>query len=158
MRYPTVPSLRMRRLFPVLFVSLLAIGAFFDAPTAEAGPKGKSRPSLHRTLRGPQSFFTTNRYRPRIRFEAGAAKGGRLPLVAEFSTQAGYIDRIEVRLDGEVIGTVRPEKNVSSGRLETAIDLAKVPPGEHKLKLWVWQGRQGYRRFHGESKSFRFTR
>ncbi len=113
---------------------------------------------MHRTLRGPQSFFITNRYRPRIRFETGKTKGHRLPLVAEFSTQAGHIDRIEVRLDGEVIDTVRPEKQRNAGRLETAIDLRKIPPGDHKLKLWVWQGRVGYQRLHGESKTFKFSR
>ena len=113
---------------------------------------------MHRTLRGPQSFFITNRYRPRVRFEAGPVNGNRLPLVARFSTQAGYIDRIEVRLDGDVIGTVRMEKVLNAGTLETAVDLAKIPQGKHKLKLWAWQGREGYRRLHGESKSLEITR
>ncbi len=136
--------------------SLLGIVAA-PLPVA-AGPKAAPRPSLTRTLTGPQSFFASNRHRPRVRFTVGEVASGRLPVSAEFSTQAGYIDRVEIRLDGEVIGTVRPEKAVNTGRLDTEIDLSKIPPGDHRLTLWAWQGREGYRRLHGESKSLKFTR
>ncbi|MCB1230685.1 MAG: hypothetical protein KDN19_10485 [Verrucomicrobiae bacterium] len=138
----------------VIVTACLAVGAL----PVQAGPKPGNRPSLTRTLTGPQSPLATNRYRPRIRFSAGKIEGNKLPLVAEFSTQTGTIDRIETRLDGEVVGTFRPKEPISKGRIETSLDLRKVAPGKHKLEMWAWQGREGYQRLHGESKTLKFTR
>ncbi|MCB1065088.1 MAG: hypothetical protein KDN20_19505 [Verrucomicrobiae bacterium] len=142
-----------------IFLAAVLVMLGLPAIPLKAGPKAPSPSrSMQRSMHGPQGFLTTNRYRPRIRFSAGKMSGNRLPIVANFSTQSGHVDRVEVRIDGDIVGTVRPEKPVNVGTLETMIDLSKIGPGNHKLVLWVWQGREGYQRLHGESKSFKFTR
>lgn len=123
---------------------------------ASAAPKGGQRPSPSRSLIGPQGALAESHYRPRVRLALGKASGQKLPLVATFSTMRGHVDRIEVRVDGKVIGTLKPAKPLSSGEMSTAIDLAKVGPGPHRISLWAWQGREGYRRLHGESKTVKW--
>lgn len=140
--------------FPVLLA--LASLSLPLLPPAEAGPKPK--PSIGRTMRGPQSTFMTNRYRPRIRFSAGNLQGTKLPLAADFSTQTGHIDRIEVRINGKLVRTIKAKDPVRVGKLNLTVDLAQAGPGNHKLTLWAWQGHQGYQRLHGESKSYKFSR
>lgn len=139
-------------LIPALFATGLLIPAL--PLTLEAGPKPK--PSIGRTMRGPQSTFTTNRYRPRIRFQAGKLQGTKLPLTADFSTQSGSISKIEVRINGKLVRTIPAQAPMRVGKLDMTVDLAQAGPGEHKLTLWAWQGRQGYQRLHGESKAFKF--
>ena len=132
----------------------LALVALALVPTPmTAAPKGGQRPSPSRSLIGPQGALAESHYRPRVRMTLGKATGQRLPLVATFSTMRGHVDRIEVRVDGKVIGTLKPAKPLTSGEMNTAIDLSKLGPGPHRISLWAWQGREGYRRLHGESKT-----
>jgi hypothetical protein len=153
--FPKIAHHRLR-ILSALLLSLIAVPL---AVEVEAAPKTPSPGRhLHRNMHGPQGFLTTNRYRPRIRFTVGEASSNRISLAAKFSTLSGHIDRIETRIDGQIVGTIRPGKQLKSGTLETAVDLSKIGPGKHKLVLWVWQGRPGYQRLHGESKSYKFTR
>ena len=140
-------------LLPALVLAGLLIP--LAPPPSEAGPKPK--PSISRTMRGPQSVFMTNRYRPRIRFTAGQAQGTKLPLSADFSTQTGSISKIEVRINGKLVRTIPAKAPMRVGKLDLTVDLAQAGPGTHKLTLWAWQGQPGYQRLHGESKAFKFT-
>lgn len=142
---------------PTLLPALLLAGLLLPVqpPSSEAGPKPK--PSISRTMRGPQSAFTTNRYRPRIRFTTGQPQGTKLPVSADFSTQTGNISKIEVRIDGKLIKTIPAQAPMRVGKLDLVVDLAQAGPGSHKLTLWAWQGQPGYQRLHGESKPFKFT-
>lgn len=144
--------------FPIALLAVATLLALGHSDPAPAAPKGGPRPSPSRSLIGPQGVLAENQYRPRVRFTAGKASGSRLPLVATFSTMRGFVDRIEVRIDGKVVDTLRPGKPLRSGQLEAVVDLSRVGPGSHKLTLWAWQGREGHQRFHGESKALKFDR
>jgi hypothetical protein len=137
---------------------ILLAAALLTTPAATTAAPKAPRPSLSRSINGPQGVLANNHYRPRVRFTAGKQNGAKLPIVATFSTMRGFVDRIEVRIDGKVIGTLRPERELSSGELKTTIDLSKVAPGQHKITLWAWQGREGFQRFHGESPALKITR
>ncbi|MCB1088928.1 MAG: hypothetical protein KDM63_17975 [Verrucomicrobiae bacterium] len=139
--------------FWIALCLVLTVGQPVNAASGKAG-----RPSPSRSIIGPQGQLAESHYRPRVRFTAGKMSGQRLPIVATFSTMRGFIDRIEIRVDGKVVDTLRPKQALSSGQMEAAIDLSKIGAGSHKITLWAWQGREGYQRLHGESKSLKLDR
>lgn len=141
---------------PSIAAGLLACLVLTLTPPIDAAPK-PSRPSIHRHLHGPQSFFARNQYRPRIRFTAGKLNGTRLPVSITFSTMRGHIARIEARVDGKVVASRDLEQIMSNGKLDTTIELKGIAPGPHKITLWAWQGRQGYQSLHGESLTLKLT-
>lgn len=139
----------------------LAILGVTAIEVAAVASGSKTRPSSHRRIRqqlhGSQGLFTRHRYRPSLKITGFRRDGKTAEITCEFSTRAGFLDRIEVRSGLKILTTVKPGKPVSSGAVKLKVDLSKAGSGNHSIKLWGWQGRRGYQSVHGESKAIKIA-
>ena len=141
-------------------VPLIAI-TFWGQPvvTADSAPAmqaGKSRLHIQRR-HGPQGTMTRQRYRPSIKINRFKQDGKKGEFICEIRVKAGNIDRIEVRSGQKLLGTMKIDRLINYGTFKLTPDLSKAGSGKKSIRIWAWQGRQGYQSVHGESLDVKIT-
>ena len=122
---------------------------------AEAAGK-TMRPSPHRLIHRPQEQLR-NHHRPNAKVTGIRKIGNITEISCEFSARAGFVDRIELRVDGKIVSTKKFDGPATKGALKFKVDLSKSGAGKHKFQFSIYQGRQGYQTVHGESKKRTLT-
>lgn len=126
--------------------TVLILAAATTLSSVEAGKTPRPIRLFHR----PQDQLR-NHHRPTIKVTGIRKTGNLTEISCEFNARAGFVDRIELRVDGKIVSTKKFDGPVTKGAMRFKIDLSKSGAGKHKWQFRIYQGRRGYQTVHGES-------
>lgn len=150
-RFP-LPILAKLSIIPLITTALWS-GSSIVADSAPAMRTGASQ--IHRHRHGPQGTMTRQRYRPSITIKSFKQSGKTGEFICDIRARAGHLDRIEVRSGQKLLGTMKIDRLINYGTFKLTPDLSKAGSGKKSIRIWAWQGRQGYQSVHGESKAIK---
>ena len=151
----SLPNLARTPILPLVAATLwIHSGSLAEsAPTMQSG---HSR-LLHQNRHGAQGTMTRQRYRPSIRIVSFKQNGKTGEIICDIRVRSGNLDRIEVRSGQKLLGTMKIDRLINYGTFKLKPDLSKAGSGKKSIRVWAWQGRQGYQSVHGESLPIKIT-
>ena len=99
-------------------------------------------------------------YRPTIAFmggtEAFSTKPEPFSIGIVYEVNRGYIDRIDVELDGNPAGSHYIVERVTRGKFEFDVDASALLEGEHELRITAFQGERYARSLKSSTDTLTF--
>ncbi len=99
-------------------------------------------------------------YRPTIAFMGGTAAFSTKPepfsIGIVYEVERGYIDRIDVELDGKPAGSHYIIERVNRGKFQFDVDASALEEGEHELRITGFQGARYARTLKSSTKILKF--
>lgn len=99
-------------------------------------------------------------YRPTIAFMGGTEPFSTKPepfsIGIVYEVERGYIDRIDVELNGKPAGSHYIVERVPRGKFQFDVDASALEEGEHKLRITAYQGMRHSRNLKSSTNSLTF--
>lgn len=99
-------------------------------------------------------------YRPTIAFMGGTAPFSTKPepfsIGIIYEVERGYVDRIDVELNGKPAGTHFIVDRVNRGKFQFDVDASALPEGEHELRITAFQGARFARNLKSSTNTLTF--